>query len=148
MTRLVVVSLIFAAAVGVLIWVGTVQASIPVIRVSEVLARSPDGYMQVDDGKIVEIASLEPLRFSVAPAKDPAAILWVESRLAPPENFRKDIEVSLRGEYRKDRQTFEATRISTQCPSKYEASKEAEKAKEAAPPAFPSLEGTPPRVAN
>jgi len=148
MTKLIVVSLIFAVAVGVLIWVGTVQASIPVIRVSEVLAASPEGYMQVDDGKIVEIVSLDPLRFSVAPAKDPAALLWVESKLAPPENFRKDIDVSLRGEYRKEKQVFEATRISTQCPSKYVASTEAEKAREKAPPAFPALEGASPRVSN
>ena len=48
-----------------------------------------------------------------------------------------------------DKQVFEATRISTQCPSKYEASKEADKAKEKAAPPLPGLETAPaPRVSN
>jgi cytochrome c-type biogenesis protein CcmE len=132
MNRLVVVSFVLVVALGVLVWVGVLSASIPVLRIAEVKeSTKPLDDVQVD-AKVAAIESTSPLRFWVYSEKDPANRLLVTSERSMPENFRQDMDVSLRGEYRKEDQVFVAYRITTQCPSRYQASKELEKKASAA----------------
>lgn len=127
MKKLAIVSLVLVAAIGVLVWVGVEAASIPVVKIAELKGGAHGGIDVQVDGKVVAIESYSPLSFSVASEKDPANVLLVSSERSVPENFKVDSSVSLRGEYQKEKSLFVAYRISTQCPSKYEASKEAEK---------------------
>lgn len=128
MKKLVIVTFTLVSAIGVLVWVGVQAASIPVVRVGELKGGAHwEEEVRIDDGKVVAIASYSPLSFSVASEKDPANVLLVSSERSVPENFKVGSNVGLRGMYRRDRNVFEAYQVSTQCPSKYEASKEAEK---------------------
>jgi hypothetical protein len=154
MKKLVIVSLVLVSAIGVLVWVGVEAASIPVVRVAELKGGSHwEDEVRIDDGKVVAIESYSPLTFTVANEKDPSNVLLVASERSVPENFKVGSNVGLRGVYRKDRGLFDAYQISTQCPSKYEASKEAEKAAAGYAPPLPGLPGpveggAPSKVAN
>jgi hypothetical protein len=121
-----VVGSVFLVAVGVLLWAGIVAASIPIVKIRQLQAEPAEfaGTIQVDDGKVAEIESLAPLRFAVAARSDPTLRLKVESPCSVPDNFTLGREVSIRGEYDASRNLFRAHRVSTQCPSKYEASKD------------------------
>jgi cytochrome c-type biogenesis protein CcmE len=127
MKKLMIVSLALVASIGVLVWVGVEAASIPVVRIGELKGGTHGGVDVQVDGKVVAIESYSPLRFSIASEKDPENILLVTSERSVPENFNVGRNVSLRGEYQKEKSCFDAYRITTQCPSKYEASKETEK---------------------
>jgi hypothetical protein len=119
---------IFLSALVTILWVGVASASIPVFKIRAMLHDKPTGPLRIDDGKIAEIESLLPLRFKVSPKSDPQTFVWVESKRTVPENFKTDVDVGLEGKYDAKTGVFHAYRISTQCPSKYEASKDAEKA--------------------
>lgn len=132
MQKILIVSVIFIAALGTLLWVG-VASAIPELSVTEVLAEQPlvngaqrgeDSPCQVKDGKVLAIESLAPLRFSVASRYDPTRVLSVTSDRSVPDNFRVGIDVGLRGTYQREKGVFEAYRVTTKCPSKYEASKD------------------------
>ncbi len=120
-----IVGAVFVSAVGVLIW--QVAASmIPVIKIHQLFAEDqPGGKVQVDNGEIISIESIAPLQFTVGVKQDPETRLLVKSTVTVPENFKVGIPVSLRGTYDTENQIFNAYRITTQCPSRYEATKEA-----------------------
>ena len=123
----VVIGGIFLGALAMILWVGVESASIPVFKIRTLLADRPTGPVRIDDGKIAEIESLSPLRFKVAPKGDTQNFIWVESPRTVPENFKPDVDVGLEGELDAQTGVFHAYRISTQCPSKYEASKDGAK---------------------
>ena len=128
MKKLVIVSAIFAAALAVLIWVGVVQASIPVLRPEQLIGAQSTyegGPVQLDGGKIASIESYTPLKFTVASDKNPSLIIRVHSERLAPENFKEGIKVSLRGQFDRSKGLFVADKVSTQCPSRYEAASEA-----------------------
>jgi hypothetical protein len=123
-----VVGSFFVAAMGALLWAGWMSASIPVVKVAELQATSHTGTVEVKDAKVVFIESLAPLRFKVSPRNDASAFMWVESPGSIPENFKEGADVGLLGAYNREKNLLAAERITTQCPSKYEASKEAKSA--------------------
>ena len=145
MKKILVVSAIFVAALGTLLWVG-VASAIPDLSVAEVLesplvngAQPGDASpCQVKDGKVLAIESIAPLRFSVASRHDPTRVLAVTSDRSVPDNFRVGIDVGLRGTYRPQKGVFEAYRVTTKCPSKYEASKDSSMGGYAEPQAGPA----------
>jgi cytochrome c-type biogenesis protein CcmE len=127
MKRIALVGAVFLSALVVLVWVGVVNASIPVLQVAELLSEEyKGGEVQVDGGKIAKIESYAPLRFSVAAENDPKLAIAVASKVGVPENFKEGIKVSVRGEYDRDTKIFHAYKVSTQCPSRYEATSEVE----------------------
>ena len=124
MPKPLIVGAVFVSAVGVLIW--QVAASmIPVIKIHQLFAEEHGGKVQVDNGEIISIESRAPLQFTVGVKQDPETRLMVKSTVTVPENFKIGIPVSLRGTYDTENQIFNAYRITTQCPSRYEATKEA-----------------------
>jgi len=126
MKKILPIFFLLFTAIGVLVYVGAVYASVPVMKIAQLrsVALPQDNEVRVDEGKVASIESFAPLRFTVAAAKDPSSTVVVESRRTVPENFKVGIEVSLVGEYDASRNVLTAYRISTMCPSKYEASKE------------------------
>ncbi len=125
MKHLIAVSAILAGAVGVLVWVGIVQSSIPVLTVTQLRTGYAGGAVQLDGGKVAAIQSLMPLSFTIASSEDPTARVEVRSDQIAPENLKEGTPVSLRGTYEPGSNSFQAYRISTQCPSRYEAANEA-----------------------
>jgi cytochrome c-type biogenesis protein CcmE len=68
----------------------------------------------------------------VAQESDPSFVVEVHSQRSPPENFKVGVKVSLRGEYHRAENIFVAYKISTQCPSRYEASRDVREGNSAA----------------
>ena len=118
----VVVGLILLGAATSLVAVA-ISSSVEVLRIDDLRTAYAGGKIQVDGGKVLEIASYNPLAFTVCPDGNPDAAIQVVSKRTPPENLKPGIDVSLRGEYDPSTNTLDAYRISTKCPSKYEASK-------------------------
>ena len=139
MKKILPIFFLLFTAIGVLVYVGVVYASVPVMKIAELrtITLPEDNEVRVDEGKVASIQSLAPLRFTVAAAKDPSSTLVVESRRTVPENFKVGIEVSVVGEYDGSRRVLTAYRVSTMCPSKYEASKEGGGPAYATPPGAP-----------
>ena len=108
MKRLVAVAGVLVCAVAVLVWVGIVEASIPVLRLSQLGAGYEGGTVQLDGGKVREIQSHTPLVFTIYQDGDPSSVIRVESERLAPQNLRKDIPVSLRGTYDANRNVFTA----------------------------------------
>lgn len=126
-----IVGAIFVGAVGVLLWQVT-ASMIPVIPIHQLFAGEHDGgKVQVDNGEIVSIESIAPLQFTVGVKNDPGSRLAVKSTVSVPENFKVGLPVSLRGTYDQQSNVFHAYRVTTQCPSRYEATEEAYKTAEA-----------------
>ena len=126
-----IVGAVFVCAVGVLLWQVT-ASMIPVIPIHQLFAgEHQGGKVQVDNGEIVSIENIAPLEFTVGVKNDPGSRLVVKSTVTVPENFKVGIPVSLRGTYDQQANMFHAYRITTQCPSRYEATEEAYKAAEA-----------------
>ena len=119
----VIVAVLFLGAATALVGVA-MTSSVPVLAIHQLRAAYAGGRVQVDGGQVLAIESLQPLRFTVAPAGNPVAAIQVESERTAPENFKVGIDVSLRGDYDPAANILTAHRISTKCPSKYEASKE------------------------
>jgi len=143
--KLLVVSAIFLCALGVLVWVGVVDASIPVLKLGQLSSDAyKGGNVQIDDGKVAAIESYAPLRFTVTAENDSSLSMQVSSPRSVPENFKEGIKVSLRGEYDPKRNSFEAYKISTQCPSRYEATKEVDSTGEGSYPGETVLRGPAP----
>jgi cytochrome c-type biogenesis protein CcmE len=126
MKKILPIFFLLFTAIGVLVYVGVVYASVPVMKIAELrnITLPEDNEVRVDEGKVASVESYAPLRFTVAAAKDPSSTLVVESRRTVPENFKVGIEVSVVGEYDASRHVLTAYRVSTMCPTKYEASKE------------------------
>ncbi len=117
-----IVGFAFVCAVGVLIW-QAFSSMVPVLTVNQVLSEEYTGGMvQVDGGKIIAIEGLAPLKFTVGIPSDEASRITVVSTQPVPENFKVDLDVSIRGEFDQAAGVFHATRVTTKCPSRYEAS--------------------------
>ena len=126
MAKILIVSGIFVTALTVLVWVGIVEASIPVLKLSQLRsAEYEGGTIRLDEGQVAQIDSLAPLRFTIATKNDPSSTLQVESDAPPPENLKVGIDVGLLGEYNREKQSFRASKVSTRCPSRYQASEDA-----------------------
>lgn len=121
--KALIVAVLFLGAAAALVGVA-MSSSVPVLEIHTLRSAYAGGRVQVDGGKIVEVQGYEPLRFRVAPEGNPEAAIDVVSSSTAPENFKPGIDVSLRGDYDPEKNLLTAYRISTKCPSKYEASKE------------------------
>ena len=125
--KLLVVSAVFLVALAVLVYVGVVSGSIPNLKLAQLASpKYEGGPVQVDDGKVAAVESYAPLKFTVAAENDPSVVIRVTSPRSVPENFKEGIKVSLRGEYDPKTNSFNAYKISTQCPSRYVATSEVE----------------------
>lgn len=128
MKKPLVVAAVFVLALAVLVYVGIVERSIPVLRVSQLMSADvarAGGTIQVDGGEVATIESLAPLVFTVRPEGDPNLRVRVRSDRLAPENFKEGVKVSLRGEWDPSAEVFVAYKVSTQCPSRYQATSEA-----------------------
>ena len=129
--KLFLVASVFLCAIGTLIWVGIANAGTPVHKISELFdgATYKGGRVQVDEGKVVAIHSLaSPLVFDYASDAAPGRKIRVETKRTAPENFKVGIEASIVGEFDASTGTFQAVKVSTQCPSKYDQKAQYEQA--------------------
>ncbi len=136
--KLFIVALTFLGALSALIWVG-VASAIPIVSVAELRKSEIVGAeVEVNDGKIELIESFAPLVFTVVSRSGHGEPVVVESPRPVPENFKLGIDVGLRGRFNQQKNRFVAGVVTTKCPSKYEASKDAGKSGAYAPtPAAP-----------
>ena len=126
--KLVVVAVVFLLGVGTLLFISVLEGSIAVHQVHAIASGEITEECRVEGGKIASIESrADPVKFTVTPEKDPGVTLLVVSDRFPPDNFREDIPVSIRGRYDRSRGAFVATEITTACPSKYDGKKEGAK---------------------
>ncbi len=154
----VVVGVVFVVAVSVLVGVA-LGARIPVLTVDQLTSGdyepgTVERHVQADGAQVVEIESTEPpLRFKIATESNPTQVISVVSPQVMPDNFRVGIPVSVRGAYDPKTNEFTAYRVTTKCPSRYEASSEAKEydtgrvggygAPESAPPATAPADALP-----
>ena len=125
MAKILIVSGVFVTALAVLVWVGVVEASIPVLKVTQLgCADFAGGTVKLSEGKVASIENFYPLKMTIVARDDPSMTLQVESTASPPENLKIGIDVGLVGEYSREKKVFRAYKVSTQCPSKYEATKD------------------------
>ena len=126
MVKIFIVSGVFVTALAVLVWVGVVEASIPVLKVTQLgCADYAGGTVKLNEGKVASIEKFYPLKMTVIARDDPSTTLQVESTASPPENLKIGIDVGLVGEYSREKKVFRAYKISTQCPSRYVATENA-----------------------
>ena len=125
--KLFLVAVVFLLGVGTLLFISVLEGSVAIHQVQEVASGEFIGECRVEGGKIASIESrANPVKFTVTPEKVPGILLTVVSDRFPPDNFREDIPVSIRGRYDRSRSAFVATEITTACPSKYDGKKEGE----------------------
>ncbi len=118
----------FLSALVALIWVG-IASAIPVVSVAELGAPEVVGTeVEVKDGQVQLIHSFAPLVFTVSSRNVKGQLVVVESPRSVPENFKPGIDVGLRGTFDRQKNRFVASVVTTKCPSKYEASKDAKEA--------------------
>ena len=118
--RIIIIGLVFISAVGALIWLALMAGSIPHYQIHEVKAAAYRGEeCRLDGTKVLEIENkVNPLRFVIK--SESGDTLTVVSSSHPPDNFKTGGGVGLRGYYLKDQEVFEASDVTTSCPSKYE----------------------------
>ena len=123
--KLFLVAVVFLAGVGVLLFMSILEGSISVYTVNDIASgKYAREDCRVEGGKIASIERrASPVEFTVTPEKDPGVTLKVVSDKFPPDNFRTDIPVSVRGHYDRSRGAFVATEVTTACPSKYDGKK-------------------------
>jgi len=125
MKKLLAVAAIFVSAIMALVWVG-VASAIPIVTIAELGAPANAGSeVEVKDGKVEAIESIAPLRFTVTSRTGGGTVVRVSSPRTIPDNFKVGIDVGLRGTYNAGKNVFDAYNVTTKCPSKYEASKDA-----------------------
>jgi hypothetical protein len=144
--RPAVIGVVFVSALTVLVWAGYTSASIPVLKVHDLRTVYAGGTVRVTDTKIVSIESDSPLVFRVSPREGALDEVRVVSERTMPENFQVGRDVGLTGDYDRLTNTFTARTITTQCPTKYEASKEGrgEEGPSAGGPSYPGAGGPAP----
>jgi cytochrome c-type biogenesis protein CcmE len=121
--RLVIVALVFLAAVGVLVGVGLFSNSITTIEYGLLLERK-DRYegetLIIPNTRVISISSRFPLDFVVAADGYEDTPMRVIGDASPPENFEPKGRVVLRGTFDRAKREFSATMVTTQCPSRYD----------------------------
>jgi cytochrome c-type biogenesis protein CcmE len=123
--KLFIVGVVFLSAMGVLVWIGIVEGSIPVLTVAQALSQPAGKVCRIDKAKIHSIESLSnPLLFTIAADENSSQTIRVESRESAPDNFSVGKNVGVKGVYDSKAGRFMASEVTTQCPSKYEASKD------------------------
>lgn len=125
MKKVAFVALVFVVALSALVWVG-IASAIPVLPLARLA--SPEyqgGNVEIKDAKVARVETWSPLRFSVTSRDGSLSeVIWVETPRSIPENFKEGNDIGLQGSYDRATNTFQAYRLTTACPSKYEASKE------------------------
>jgi hypothetical protein len=123
--------------------VGVVEGSIPRHGIDEFLAKQDGKECWLDGGKIRSIErNAAPLVFTLESPNNPDLVLKVESRRNPPDNFKVNGSVACKGVYRDGK--FYAADLATNCPSKYEASKEGKQGARLPVAATPAASPVPP----
>src|SRR5262245_27882657 len=114
--KLLVVGAIVLGAIGVFVWVGVVEGSIPRFQVNELLQKSYAEECWIDDGKVRSIENpAAPLVFTLESPANPQLVLRVESRKKnQPDNFKLGGNVSCKGTLREGK--FQAVDLVTACP--------------------------------
>jgi cytochrome c-type biogenesis protein CcmE len=143
MKKVAVVALIFVVALSALVWVG-IASAIPVLPLARLTGPEyQGGNVEIKDARVARVETWSPLRFSVTSrAGSLPNLVWVETPRSIPENFKEGNDIGLQGSYDRATNTFHAYRLTTACPSKYEASKEGY-GPEGGGPAVPSKPGAP-----
>jgi hypothetical protein len=143
--KLLVVGVVVLGAIGIFMWVGVVEGSIPSFRVHQFLAKHYEGECWVDDGKVRSIEHpAGPLIFTLESPSNPDLILKVESPRNQPPNFKIGGSVSCKGEFRPSEGKFYAVELTTKCPSRYKASEEVEQGARLPVAATPAASPVPP----
>src|SRR5262245_21973924 len=121
--KLFLVGAVFLLALGVFVWVGVVEGSIPVLKVDDVAAKGPEGQViRVEEGLIGSIEKTgSRLIFTIKSGKKEGVQLVVESQQSTPPNFRVGLNVSVKGLYDRKTGKFTASEVTTACPSRYKA---------------------------
>jgi cytochrome c-type biogenesis protein CcmE len=141
--KLIVAAAVLLGAVGVVVWMGVVEGSIPVLGIRQAKAEAAGKLCRIDKGKVHSIERTNPLLFTIGSEDDAALLLSVEAPTTSPDNnFKVGASVSVKGQYDAQAQRFNASEVTTACPSKYEASK-AGKAAGPSPRAAPLPEKAP-----
>lgn len=132
--RLVVVASVFLAAVGVLVGVGIQSNSISTVEYASLLS-DPSRYegetIIVPNGRIRSIANKFPIDFQVSADGFEDQPIHVVGDASPPQNFKESLQVVLRGTYDPGARRFEASMVTTQCPSRYSSEEAYERARAA-----------------
>ena len=124
-TRLVLMSLVFVAAVAYLVLTGVKQTGMHYMSVTELArldhAPKEDGFRL--DGKVavgsVDYDQRAPrLKFQMTDGKENIAVIYEGLK---PDAFADGREVVVEGNYRHADRALYASKLVTKCPSKYEA---------------------------
>jgi len=113
--------LIAAGLVGLLA-VGVLEGGVPEIQARELAgAQYRDQFVKVH-GLLDSIESNErPLRFTIRDKERPDVKFEVIANKSRPDTFQENYDVSVEGRWDAATGRFEADKILTKCPSKYEA---------------------------
>jgi len=130
--RLVVVAAVFLCAVTVLVVTGIRANSIPTVEY-EALVTNPERYagetIIVPNARIKKITKTYPIDSEAAAEGFENAKIRVVGSAPPPQNFKEELQVVLRGTYDPSTKTFDATMVTTQCPSRYSSEEAYERAR-------------------
>jgi|SRR6185503_19637143 len=121
--KLFVVGAIVLGAIAVFVWMGVVEGSVPRFLIDEFPATQDGTDCWLDGGKVRSIEHpAGPLVFTLESPNNSNRLIRVESARNPPDNFKVGGSVACKGAYRDGK--FQAVELVTNCPSKYENSKE------------------------
>lgn len=127
-TKIYIGALIIVAAVGYLMFTGFANFSGYQVGVDELVTGDKDyqGDFLLVPGKLIGDSvnfngdNIE-LTFTITDMEEGKYKLPVVYNDVKPDNFGEDAEVILEGYYDKENNVFKAEKVTTKCPSKYEA---------------------------
>ncbi|MDR2891805.1 MAG: cytochrome c maturation protein CcmE [Deltaproteobacteria bacterium] len=112
--------------VGYLAATGVASSTVYHLQIAEALALPPAKPIPVRLAGAVKAEGISPLaegigvRFQIRDHEDPTKSLWAVYRGAVPDLFAPDAAVILEGSYEGPEQEFQASKLTTLCPTKYE----------------------------
>lgn len=121
---------LFVLGVGYLVFSGLSQSTVYYIDVAEALAMPPDKPQSVRLFGAVNadgLAKLEDgvgVRFQLVDKNNTSESLWIVYRGSVPDSFVPGAHVIVEGTYTGALHDFKATKLMTQCPSKYKKKEE------------------------
>jgi cytochrome c-type biogenesis protein CcmE len=124
--KVIVVVLLFAAAVSGAVTLALLEGGIEYRTVPDLLSDSYDGERVKLKGQVLEVQNnFKPARFTVSDIPDGAvqsgpACQVIYDGDDVPQGLKKAAHVTLEGRFDRKRSAFIATLVQTQCPSKYE----------------------------
>jgi cytochrome c-type biogenesis protein CcmE len=121
MRKLAVPVVLILLGVATLLALSISAGGIPEIQARELASGAFDGREVKVHGLLHAIQSDQrPLRFQVRDKDDPTAVIDVVADETRPDTFQVTYDVAVQGRWHADRRSFEAEKVFTKCPSKYE----------------------------